>query len=186
MINGPVRYSSAIDCQRTRNPTGLEPIDARPLESFFGCEVRYGCSENTIVFNSSDLNRSLRGANPAIANAMDELIADYLARFDSRDVVSQVRKIVAGYLVHGEPDRETIAGELNLSSRTLQRRLDEQGSSVKQIVDETRHQLAIEYLGQQHLSIKEVAFSLGFSDPSNFSRAFKRWEGKTPRQFRAN
>ena len=125
----------------------LEPTDAEPLESFFGCEVRYGCSENIIVFNSSDLNRSLRGANPAIANAMDEVIADYLSRFDSRDVVSQVRKIVAGYLVHGEPDREMIARELNLSSRTLQRRLDEQGSSVKQIVDETRHQLALEYLG---------------------------------------
>ncbi|MBL6688779.1 MAG: helix-turn-helix transcriptional regulator [Pseudomonadales bacterium] len=71
-----------------------------------------------------------------------------------------------------------------MSARTLQRRLEEQDTSVKDIIDETRHQLALEYLCQDHLSIKEVAFSLGFNDASNFSRAFKRWEGKTPKEFR--
>jgi AraC-like DNA-binding protein len=66
----------------------------------------------------------------------------------------------------------------------LQRRLSEQDSSVKKIVDETRHQLATTYLDQSHLSIKEVAYSLGFNDPSNFSRAFRRWEGMTPKEYR--
>jgi len=104
--------------------------------------------------------------------------------FDASDIANKVRQIVAGFLVHGEPDKQMIADELHMSARTLQRRLEEQDTSVKDIIDETRHQLALEYLAQDHLSIKEVAFSLGFNDASNFSRAFKRWEGKTPKGFR--
>jgi len=162
----------------------LEPMDATPIDSFFRCKVEYGFPENSMVFNSADLNRRLRGANTSVVQAMDEVIATYLDRFDSADVVTRVRKVVTGYLVHGEPTKEIIAAELNLAPRTLQRRLDEQGSSVKQIVDALRHQMSVEYLDQDHLSIKEIAFSLGFNDPSNFSRAFRRWEGRTPREHR--
>jgi AraC-like DNA-binding protein len=100
------------------------------------------------------------------------------------DVVGQVQEVVVNYFVHGEPDREIVASELNLSPRTLQRRLKEQNSSVKRTVDSTRHQLSISYLEQKHLSVKEVAYSLGFNDPSNFSRAFRRWEGITPKEYR--
>ena len=161
-----------------------EPMDASPIEDFFGCNVDCGCSEDTMVFNSSDLNRKLKGANAAVASAMDEVIVSYLVRFDSRDIISRVRQVVANCLVHGEPDKEIVTTELNLSPRTLQRRLSAQHSSVKKIIDETRHQLSLDYMNQKHLSIKEIAFSLGFSDPSNFSRAFKRWEGMTPKDYR--
>ncbi len=162
----------------------LEPQDASPITDFFNCPVEFGYDENVMVFSSSDLQRKLRGSNPLIAAAMDELINSYLARFDSSDVVSRVREVVVAFLVHGEPDKEIIAEELKLSPRTLQRRLGEQDSSVKKIVDETRHQLSTAYLDQSHLSIKEVAYSLGFNDPSNFSRAFRRWEGMTPKEYR--
>lgn len=162
----------------------LEPMDSRPLEAFFGCEVIYGCAENVLVFNSSDLNRKLSSANPAVASAMDDVIVDYLARFDSSDIANRTRQIVAAYLIHGEPDKQMIADELGMSPRTLQRRLEEQDTSVKELIDQTRHQLALEYLTQDHLSVKEVAFSLGFNDASNFSRAFKRWEGKSPKAYR--
>ena len=162
----------------------LEPKDASPITDFFNCPVEFGYAENVMVLNSSDLQRKLRGSNPEIAAAMDELINSYLARFDSTDVVSRVREVVVAYLVHGEPDKEIIADELKLSPRTLQRRLSEQDSSVKKIVDETRHQLSTAYLDKSHLSIKEVAYSLGFNDPSNFSRAFRRWEGVSPKEYR--
>lgn len=162
----------------------LEPMDASPIEKFFGCDVSYGFPENAIVFNGDDLRRKLDSANPLVAAAMDDVIRDYLARLDVNDVASRVRQVVASYLVHGEPDKQIIADALNMSPRTLQRRLEGQNTSVKIIIDETRHQLALDYLGQDHLSVKEVAYSLGFNDASNFSRAFKRWEGTTPKSYR--
>ena len=164
--------------------TRLEPMDAAPLKNFFRCAIDYGRDENVMIFNSSDLNRKLSSANPVVAAAMDSVIMDYLARFDASDIANRVRQTVAAYLVHGEPDKQMIADELNMSARTLQRRLEEQETSVKEIIDQTRHQLALEYLSQEHLSVKEVAFSLGFNDASNFSRAFKRWEGQSPKDFR--
>ncbi len=159
------------------------PVDPTPIENFYRCKVEFGCSENIILFNPSDISRKLKSANPSIAIAMDEVITSYLARWDSKDVGSQVKRIVARLLVHGEPSRQDVAEELNLTPRTLQRRLEMQESSVKKIVDETRHQLALDFLQQGHYSIKEVAYNLGFSDPSNFARAFKRWEGMSPKAY---
>jgi AraC-like DNA-binding protein len=160
------------------------PEDTSPLDDFFGCSVTYGETENRMVFSTADVQRNLRGSNPQIAAAMDDLIDTYLHQFKKTDIVGLVREVVANYLVHGEPDGEIVADELNLSPRTLQRRLNEQNSSVKKIVDSTRHQLSVSYQEQKHLSVKEIAYSLGFNDPSNFSRAFRRWEGITPKEYR--
>jgi AraC-like DNA-binding protein len=160
------------------------PDDPSLIENFYGSEVRFNCSENVITFSAHDLETRVKGNNAEIAVAMDTVIQDYLARYDKDDIVSRVRKVVAETLVYGEPDKQTIADEIQISPRTLQRRLEEKGSSVKEIVDDTRHQMALDYLGRTNYSIKETSFDLGFSDPSNFSRAFKRWEGVTPSQFR--
>jgi AraC-like DNA-binding protein len=164
----------------TRQP----PQDSSPIDAFFRCQVDYNCSENVIVYNSADLNRRLDGANPAVVIAMEGVINTYVERFDANDVVSRVRQVVAAALANGEPAKQDIAEQLGMAPRTLQRRLEEQQSSVKAIVDETRHQLSIEFLDQGHYTIKEIAYNLGFSDASNFSRAFKRWEDKSPRDYR--
>ncbi|MFP6807271.1 MAG: AraC family transcriptional regulator [Pseudomonadales bacterium] len=164
--------------------TIMEPHDATIVNNFFRCSVEYGSSKNVLVFSSTDLSRRLDGANSAVAAAMDEVVIFYLAQLDAGDLVSQVRKFVAQTLIHGEPDKQAIANELNMSPRTLQRRLEEEDTSVKEIVNETRHQLSLSFLDKPHYSIKEVAYALGFSDPSNFARAFRRWTGRTPRQYR--
>ena len=161
------------------------PEDSSPIEDFYRCEVNYSSSDNVIVFNTRDVDLRLKGTNAEVAVAMDTVIQHYLARYDKRDIVSQVRKVVAETLVYGEPDKRSIAEATDLSPRTLQRRLEDQGSSVKEIVDDTRHQMAVEYLDQKNYSIKEISFNLGFSDPSNFARAFKRWENVSPKEFRA-
>ncbi|HIL94563.1 MAG TPA: AraC family transcriptional regulator, partial [Pseudomonadales bacterium] len=168
-----------INVQLTRT----KPADPSPILDFYRCRVEFGCNENIILFSPSDVSQKQRGANPSLTIAMDNVITTYLARLDENDVDSQVRSIVARLLAHGEPSRDDIAEELNLAPRTLQRRLDEQDSSVKKIIDETRHQLAIEFLQHGNHSIKEIAYNLGFSDPSNFSRAFKRWEGMSPKAY---
>ncbi|NKB34865.1 MAG: helix-turn-helix domain-containing protein [Pseudomonadales bacterium] len=161
-----------------------DPDSTGLVEKFYGCAVEYGHAINVFHFQATDLERRLVSANAYVAFAMEEVISNYLSRFDSEDVVSRVRRSVAKMLVHREPTKQELAMELNIAPRTLQRRLEEQGSSIKEIVDDTRHQLALDYLAMGHYSVKEIAFSLGFSDPSNFSRAFKRWEGITPKAYR--
>jgi len=160
-----------------------KPANPTPIEDFYGCAVEFSSAENVLTFSASDITRKLNGANPQVALAMEEVIARYVVQFDASDIATQVRGIVAKLLVYGEPSRDQIASELNLTPRTLQRRLLEQDSSVKQIVDETRHQLSVDFLNSGSYSVKEVAYNLGFSDPSNFARAFKRWEGVTPKAF---
>lgn len=162
----------------------MEPLSSQIIDNFFRCPVRYGAPDNVIIFSASDLHRRLDGANSAIATALDEVVVAYLSRLDANDVVGKVRRVVAETLIHGEPEKQDIADSLNMSARTLQRRLGENDTSVKEIVDDTRHKLSLDFLDQSHYSIKEVAYSLGFSDPSNFARAFKRWTGETPRQYR--
>ena len=161
-----------------------KPLDPSPINDFYRCEVSYGHAENIVIFSAADVSRKQVSANPAIALAMEDVIITYVARLDSKDIASQVKHIVARLLVHGEPSRNSIAEELNLTPRTLQRRLEKQKSSVKNIIDETRHQLALEFLRDDYYSVKEVAYNLGFSDPSNFARAFKRWEGVSPNAYR--
>ena len=87
-------------------------------------------------------------------------------------------------LPQGEPRRETVAQALYLSERTLQRRLQEEGSSFQKLLDDTRRDLAVQYLCQPDLAPLAIAYLLGFADPSNFYRAFKRWFGVTPGEYR--
>jgi AraC-like DNA-binding protein len=79
---------------------------------------------------------------------------------------------------------ESIADALHLSRRSLQRRLKEEGTSYTQVLDETRRQLAAQYVRHSRLSINEITYLLGFSEPSNFSRAFRRWTGASPTAYR--
>ncbi len=98
-------------------------------------------------------------------------------------VVEQVRQLIVarpGYF----PDIDYVAEKLNMTSRTLRRRLAAEGSSYQQILGEVRYQLAREYLGTSTLPLEEIAVLLGYSAPGNFTHAFKRWHGTSPRQYR--
>ena len=100
------------------------------------------------------------------------------------DFVAHVRRLVAEELAGGDPSAEHIAARLHMSARTLRRRLQEHGARHKLLLDELRRELAIRYLSEERLEIAEVAFLLGFSEASAFHRAFKRWTGRTPSDYR--
>lgn len=164
--------------------TRAEPPCQRELAEFFGCEVVYGAEQNTIRFSSESIDEPLPRNNPAMVQASEEIAQAYIARMDKDDIVTRARTMLIGQLPNGEPSRKALAEGLHLSERTLARRLSERGYTFTSLVDEIRSHLAKDYLRQSRYSVTDVAFLLGFSDQSNFARAFKRWTDKSPTEFR--
>ena len=101
-------------------------------------------------------------------------------------MVDQVRSIIASEFRGGDPSLEHVAEQLAMTPRTLQRKLHEIGTSHNELLDQMRRQLAMRYLREREMAICEVAYLLGFSESSSFHRAFKRWTGVTPKEFRKN
>ena len=120
------------------------------------------------------------GKTIAYASTME---AD-LRSFDGARISEKVRAELISRLPAGEPARADVAGVLNMSEKTLQRRLSDEDTSYQQVLDETRSELARQYLSERQLSVCDVTFRLGFSDQSSFTRAFKRWTGVSPGEFR--
>ena len=147
--------------------------------------LRFHAEEFALVFSRVDLETPLPSANEALAQLHDRFAGEYLARFSTSRITHLTRQTLCRLLPQGEPKRERVAQALHLSQRTLQRRLQEEGTSYQQLLDDTRRDMAEQYLQQPGLTLLEVAYLLGFADPSNFFRAFRRWFGCTPNEYRA-
>jgi len=110
---------------------------------------------------------------------------DVLARTPAiDDLVGQVRATINGHLVDGAPPIATVAADLAMSQRTLSRRLHELDTSYRAVVDDLRHDLALEYLSDPELGLSTIAFLLGFRDLSAFTHAFRRWTQVSPSSYR--
>lgn len=160
------------------------PDCAERFEEFFGAPVEFAADANILHLDAALLDRPLPGANPELARANDQVVIDYLSRFDHANLSMQVRSRLIELLPGGQPTQKDVATELNLSVRNLQRRLHAEGISFKQLLDETRRELAAQYLQENHRRIGEITYLLGFSEPSNFTRAFRRWTGLSPNEYR--
>jgi AraC-like DNA-binding protein len=164
---------------------GPPPADLAPYQQVFQAPLRFNAEHYGLIFERGDLEAPLPSANEALAQLHDRFAGDYLARFCGSRVTHQARQMLCRLLPQGEPRREVVAQALHLSQRTLQRRLQEEGTSYQQLLDDTRRELAEQYLAQPNLTLLEVAYLLGFADPSNFFRAFRRWFEETPGEYRA-
>jgi AraC-like DNA-binding protein len=162
-----------------------EPPCAAQLRRYFQCPVEYDADLDKMLFTAESLDEPLSRNNPALAQASEEVAREYLANMDKKDAVARARVAIIEHLPDGEPSRKEVAGELAMSERTLARRLSDRDYTFSSLVDEVRSQLAKEYLRQSRFSVTDVAFLLGFSDQSNFARAFKRWTQESPSEFRA-
>ena len=160
-----------------------EPLRQR-YETYFGAPVVFNASEYKLVFDRELLDSPCEQANPALAENIDNWMQDYLSSFESDTLASKVRELLTDKLPDGEFQQDEVAGALAMSSRSLQRGLQREGVSFKELLEKTRQDLAMKYIGERDLSLIEVCFLLGFSDQSNFTRAFKRWTGKTPNAYR--
>lgn len=169
----------SVELRRAAPPSGAERYAA-----FFRCEVRFGRPENRLIFSLADALAPLPMANAQLVRQNDQVVTEYLARFDRGQVVHQVRDQIVKRLPSGEPSQADIARALNLSLRSLQRRLRGEGTSYSDLLEETRRELAAQYLKQSRTTLCEITYLLGFADQSNFTRAFKRWNGVAPGEFR--
>jgi AraC-like DNA-binding protein len=156
------------------------------FEGFFGCPVRFGVRQNTVVFSRRQLALPIATADPRLLRILtrygDEILA---ARADkSPDLRHQVEKCIMKRLSRGDAETRTVAHDLGMSERTLARRLSELGVTFAQILDELRHVLALTYLRDDRLALSEVALLLGYSELSGFNHAFRRWTDTTPGEWR--
>jgi AraC-like DNA-binding protein len=161
------------------------PSDPGAYARLFRAPIEYGAKENALFFAKQAIDGRLPTGNAELARANDRVITDYLTRFDRGSVKRQVELRLIEQLSSGHASQESIAKSLHMSSRTLQRKLKEEGVTYKQMLDDTRRYLASQYVRESRLSVNEITFLLGFSEPANFSRAFKRWTGRSPSAFRA-
>ena len=140
--------------------------------------------QTRISWYRSDIMEPLVTGDPALARANDEQTQAYLDSFLSRSTSRDVVDKIVEHLPDGPPSQQQIADALHVSNRTLQRKLKEEGTSFMDLLQDTRLQLAQKYLRTPNRSVVETAYLLGFSEPSTFSRAFKRWTGIAPADFR--
>ena len=163
-----------------------EPDCADRFTEEFRAPVEYGASANVLSFNRDYVDAVLPHANPELARVNDQTVMEYLARFDRERITMQVRTRIIEQLPDGTPNQETIAKSLHVSLRSLQRRLKDEDTNYKTLLETTRHELAVHYIQHSERTIGEITYLLGFSEPSNFTRAFKRWTGKSPADYRIN
>jgi len=154
---------------------------ADPLQAFFRCPVQLNGSHNAIAFSAADLDTQLPTANKVLLRANDEVLTHLAASLEASELSLRVRSKLIELLPKGVIDQDTVARALKLSSRSLQRKLHEQGTTFRDLVDDTRMHLALHYLDDSSLAVSEIAYLLGFAEVSSFSRAFRRWTGRAPR-----
>jgi AraC-like DNA-binding protein len=151
-----------------------------------GARVRFGAPEDRFILPAAYLDEAVRSANPSLLAAFEAHADALLARMESRGTRSQqVAREVAQRLKGTVPPLREVARALAMSDRNLQRALRDDGTSFQQLVDEVRRDLAISHLADPATSAGQVGFLLGFSEPSAFHRAFRRWTGTTPGAYRA-
>jgi AraC-like DNA-binding protein len=153
-------------------------------QEFFGAPVTFGASLSELTIDTSTLDAPMPARDPETSGLLQQQCELLLARMsESSGFVDEVRQIIVarpGYF----PDIDYIAEKLNITSRTLRRKLNAEGSNYQHILDEVRYQLAREYLSTSGLPLEEISSMLGYSSAGNFTHAFKRWHGSAPRQFR--
>lgn len=161
-----------------------EPTDLTPYRECFRSPVQFNAPRHGLLIDNSALDVPLATANPELVRANDQVIGDYLTKLDSTRFSHRVRSNVISILSGGHLQQEGIARNLNVSLRSLQRRLSDEGTSFRAILDSTRQELAPGYLADDRYSISEVAYVLGYSESGSFSKAFNRWYGCSPKAWR--
>jgi len=197
---GRVEFALAIALKLARDCTGIEivplqvsfghaqPEDWSEHRRFFRGPVRFAAGSNSMVLSAADAALPLRGADAALSaivrRRLDKALADS-AQPAATSMSARVRRMLTDDLGQTKLTAESVAKTLAMSRRTLTRRLAEEGTSFRAVLDEVRADLARALLQDRSLSIADVAFFLQYSEPTAFHRSFRRWTGQTPQEYRS-
>lgn len=179
-----------INFQRALSPVAIRFTHSRPPEcagryyELFQSPIHFDAPSARIELTIEDADRVLPSGNKEMAAWKEEVMTQYLAARNRDSLAARVRKIIVEHLPSGDATLENTADELFLSTRKLQRLLREEGTTFMTLLNETRENIARQYIQDKSMDLSEIAFLLGFSEQSTFSRSFKRWTGTSPRSYR--
>lgn len=182
-----------VQLARMATRTAIKPLKvASPIslqhgaayEVFLGTRITRG-SAARLVFSAEDVRRPFLTVNQGLWSFFEPALRQRLSELDAHATVTErLRSALLEALPAGEVSMQALGHRLGLSSRTLQRRLQDEGTTFQRTLDEVRTELARHYLQHSQMSAAEISFLLGFEDPNSFFRAFQRWTGTTPQQAR--
>jgi len=184
-----------VEFARQATRTNLRPIRittvekirlATPFEQFFGAQIKQG-PKYTVVFSAVDAQRPFLTANAEMWRFLEPVLSKRLSDLDQTASYSErVKATLYELLPSGRGTIDEVSSTLGVSTRSLQRHLMQEESNFKQILRETREELARYYLGQSTMTVEEVAFLLGYNEANSFFRAFRSWTGQTPKKLRSS
>ncbi len=152
--------------------------------SHYRCPVHVDRGRDSFLLAGADADRVLPSANRQIAATLDRVLIEQFAHLDRGDIVARAKASLLDRMSTGDLSEQDLAQTLHMSRRTLQRKLAEAETTYQQLVDDTRQELALAYIRDPRYSVTDITFMLGFSQQSAFTRAFRRWTGAAPSEYR--
>jgi len=196
-LQHPVDIRPAAVLHSAREITGVEiipvevqfsyptPEDTSHHARYFGCPLSFGCDETALVFRRDDLMLSVSGADEELCKYLDRLADEMITTLaQDSSFVNKVRHVIWTELSDGLPTLQHTAETLGISIRALQRRLSEEDTTFATVLRDLRREVAMGLIRHREIAVCEIAYLLGYSEPSTFHRAFRRWTGTSPREYR--
>ena len=188
--NARVMFAGSAEFQKLKFPRIMHFMHAEPgyraeHERVFQAPVVFGSYWNAMLIDAEFLSLKQPPVNRYVFGVLSTRAEALLKELEnSKTTRGRVESLLMPVLHTGDANMDGIAEKLGLSRQTLYRQLKAEGVTFEQVLDELRHKLALHFLSGQKVSVNETAYLVGFSDPAAFSRAFKRWTGKSPRAYR--
>jgi AraC-like DNA-binding protein len=178
-----------LNCGEDFCPLSVNLIHEKPNCSaryfqLFRAPVYFEAENDSMLFSYKDLDLRLPSGNPHLASISDQLMIEYMANLDRKNIIHRVKYAIIEHIHDGNVTDDKIAKAIYMSVRSLQRNLRKFGTTFGAVLDETRRELAEHYVSDLKEDLTEIAFKLGYSEQSSFSRAFKRWTGISPSAYR--
>jgi AraC-like DNA-binding protein len=159
--------------------------DPLEIETFFGCQVQFRCEQNELFFTEDVLSLPLVVGKASLQASMHRLAEEKLAEVEGHGTItSQLRNLLFEQLPQGNSNKNTLAQQLGMSSRTLNRRLNDEDTTYRDVLDLVRKELAESWLSDPKHAVYEIAYLLGYHEPSTFYRSFRKWTGHSPQNWR--
>jgi AraC-like DNA-binding protein len=154
-------------------------------QDMFGCDIEFNAKRNALIVDEEVLEIPLRQPDPGLLQSLTQQAESMMNEIkQKKTIVLQVRAVLRRLMEYELPRKEKVAEALNMTERTLQRRLQEAGTGYQNLLDDIRRETAIECLTTTHVAVNEIASNLGFSEVRSFHRRFKSWTGHTPGEYR--